>query len=136
MMIETYSHPDNARLHAAACQVKVFKLKGADRKHKQDREKIMKKTPVEQAKLQPSYECTVFSDVSPFLYLYLIVWNISHEEKIKVLLVFYCKTKLILPGSFGVVRIATIHSSVNSYCHAVSIVLFRSSSCRFTRKPL
>ncbi|ODM95261.1 Upstream-binding protein 1 [Orchesella cincta] len=63
MMIETYSHPDNIRLHAAACQVKVFKLKGADRKHKQDREKIMKKTPVEQAKLQPSYECTVFSDV-------------------------------------------------------------------------
>lgn len=64
MMIETYSHPDNVRLHAAAAQVKVFKLKGADRKHKQDREKILKKTPVEQAKLQPSYDCTVFGDVS------------------------------------------------------------------------
>jgi transcription factor CP2-like protein len=64
MMIETFSHPDNVRLHASACQVKVFKLKGADRKHKQDREKILKKTPGEQAKLQPSYECTVLSDVS------------------------------------------------------------------------
>jgi transcription factor CP2-like protein len=63
MMIETFSHPDNTRLHASACQVKVFKLKGADRKHKQDREKIIKKTPGEQAKLQPSYDCTVLSDV-------------------------------------------------------------------------
>lgn len=78
MMIETYSHPDNARLHAAACQVKVFKLKGADRKHKQDREKILKKTPVEQAKLQPSYECTVFGDVSVQL-----LYNCSFLECIK-----------------------------------------------------
>lgn len=52
------------RLHAAVCQIKVFKLKGADRKHKQDREKIMKRPPSEQEKYQPSYECTVLSDVS------------------------------------------------------------------------
>ncbi|CAG7723071.1 unnamed protein product [Allacma fusca] len=64
IMIETFSHPDNVRLHAGACQVKVFKLKGADRKHKQDREKIFKKTPGEQAKLQPSYECTELTDIS------------------------------------------------------------------------
>jgi hypothetical protein len=40
--VETYQNGDNidpsVRLHAAACQIKVFKLKGADRKHKQDRE--------------------------------------------------------------------------------------------------
>lgn len=51
------------RLHTAACQVKVFKLKGADRKHKQDREKIMKRPPSEQEKYQRSYECTVLNDV-------------------------------------------------------------------------
>lgn len=61
LMVETYA--ENTRLHAGVCQVKVFKLKGADRKHKQDREKILKKTPGEQAKLQPSYDCTVLSDV-------------------------------------------------------------------------
>ncbi|XP_071447175.1 uncharacterized protein gem [Hetaerina americana] len=52
------------RLHAAACQIKVFKLKGADRKHKQDREKILKRPPSEQEKYQPSYECTVLNDIN------------------------------------------------------------------------
>lgn len=79
LMIETYSHPENVRLHASACQVKVFKLKGADRKHKQDREKIMKKTPSEQAKLQPSYECTVLSDVSKDNIFYP---HTQHNQKI------------------------------------------------------
>lgn len=51
------------RLHAGACQIKVFKLKGADRKHKQDREKIMKRPMSEQEKYQPSYDCTVLNDV-------------------------------------------------------------------------
>ncbi|KAJ8932113.1 hypothetical protein NQ314_014894 [Rhamnusium bicolor] len=68
IQVETYQHPDSMngskRLHAAACQIKVFKLKGADRKHKQDREKIMKRPLSEQEKYQPSYECTVLNDVS------------------------------------------------------------------------
>lgn len=51
-------------IHAAACQIKVFKLKGADRKHKQDREKIQKRPPSEQEKYQPSYECTILNDIS------------------------------------------------------------------------
>ena len=38
-------------------------LKGADRKHKQDREKILKRPLSEQDKYQPSYECTVLNDV-------------------------------------------------------------------------
>ncbi|XP_037942298.1 upstream-binding protein 1-like isoform X2 [Teleopsis dalmanni] len=50
-------------VHAAACQIKVFKLKGADRKHKQDREKIQKRSPSEQEKFQPSYECTIMNDI-------------------------------------------------------------------------
>lgn len=68
IQVETYQNDDNfeagKRLHAAACQIKVFKLKGADRKHKQDREKILKRPASEQEKFQPSYECTVLNDVS------------------------------------------------------------------------
>ncbi|XP_067629478.1 uncharacterized protein gem isoform X2 [Eurosta solidaginis] len=51
------------QVHAAACQIKVFKLKGADRKHKQDREKIQRRPQAEQEKFQPSYECTIMNDV-------------------------------------------------------------------------
>lgn len=50
-------------IHGAACQIKVFKLKGADRKHKQDREKIQKRSASEQEKYQPSYECTILTDI-------------------------------------------------------------------------
>lgn len=50
-------------IHAAACQIKVFKLKGADRKHKQDREKIQKRPPCEQEKYQASCECTILIDI-------------------------------------------------------------------------
>ncbi|ENN78190.1 hypothetical protein YQE_05342, partial [Dendroctonus ponderosae] len=67
IQVETYQNGDaltaNKRLHAAACQIKVFKLKGADRKHKQDRDKIMKRPMAEQEKYQPSFECTVLNDV-------------------------------------------------------------------------
>lgn len=54
---------DKPAIHAAACQIKVFKLKGADRKHKQDREKIQKRTAAEKEKYQPSYECTILNDI-------------------------------------------------------------------------
>ncbi|KAF4519081.1 hypothetical protein B566_EDAN001673 [Ephemera danica] len=65
IQVETYSTGEgNARrLHAAVCQIKVFKLKGADRKHKQDREKILKRPLPEQEKYQPSYDCTVLTDI-------------------------------------------------------------------------
>ncbi|XP_073973904.1 transcription factor CP2 like gemini isoform X2 [Rhodnius prolixus] len=66
IQVETYLHGESPsrRLHAASCQVKVFKLKGADRKHKQDREKIQKRPPNEQEKYQCSYECTILTDVA------------------------------------------------------------------------
>ncbi|PSN36616.1 hypothetical protein C0J52_10445, partial [Blattella germanica] len=65
IQVETYLQDEGTlkRLHAAACQIKVFKLKGADRKHKQDREKILKRPPLEQEKFQPSYDCTVLNDI-------------------------------------------------------------------------
>ncbi|KAF7278574.1 hypothetical protein GWI33_008196 [Rhynchophorus ferrugineus] len=69
IQVETYQNEDNLisskRLHAAACQIKVFKLKGADRKHKQDKEKIMKRPIAEQEKYQPSCDCTVLNDIPP-----------------------------------------------------------------------
>lgn len=43
--------------------LKVFKLKGADRKHKQDRERIQKRPVTEQDKYQRSYDCTILNDI-------------------------------------------------------------------------
>lgn len=51
-------------LHAASSQVKVFKPKGADRKHKTDREKLSKKGHIDQMdKYRPSFEQTIFTEV-------------------------------------------------------------------------
>ncbi|CAH1776281.1 unnamed protein product [Owenia fusiformis] len=64
IQVETYTHTDPPELlHCASCQVKVFKPKGADRKHKTDREKMGKRSEAEKEKYQPSYECTVLTEV-------------------------------------------------------------------------
>ncbi len=47
LQVEAFDMDDN-RLYAAGCILQVFKLKGADRKHKQDRDKIQKRPPSEQ----------------------------------------------------------------------------------------
>ena len=67
IQVETYGKSDSSRelLHVCACQIKVFKLKGADRKHKQDRERISKRPQVEQEKYQKPYECTILTELSP-----------------------------------------------------------------------
>ncbi|XP_042223597.1 transcription factor CP2-like protein 1 [Homarus americanus] len=67
IQVETYNQTSSGleRLYVCACQIKVFKLKGADRKHKQDREKIMKRSMSEQEKYQPSCECTILTELSP-----------------------------------------------------------------------
>ncbi|XP_048002243.1 transcription factor CP2-like protein 1 isoform X2 [Leguminivora glycinivorella] len=65
IQVETYLASDeNTRLHAAACQIKVFKLKGADRKHKQDREKVMRRPRSDLEKYQPGCEATVLTTLS------------------------------------------------------------------------
>ncbi|XP_063391463.1 transcription factor CP2-like protein 1 isoform X3 [Cydia fagiglandana] len=65
IQVETYLASDeNTRLHAAACQIKVFKLKGADRKHKQDREKVMRRPRSDLDKYQPGCEATVLTTLS------------------------------------------------------------------------
>jgi transcription factor CP2-like protein len=64
LQVETFDPSEGARLHAAGCVLQVFKLKGADRKHKQDRDKIAKRPPSEQEKFAPSYDCTVLTDLN------------------------------------------------------------------------
>jgi transcription factor CP2-like protein len=54
--------------------LQIFKLKGADRKHKQDRDKIQKRPFAEQEKFSPSYECTVLSDL-PAEHIYIPLNN-------------------------------------------------------------
>jgi len=63
LQVETWSH-DDTRLHAASCILQVFKLKGADRKHKQDREKLSKRPDAEKDKFSPQYDCTMLTDLS------------------------------------------------------------------------
>ncbi|XP_021361902.1 transcription factor CP2-like [Mizuhopecten yessoensis] len=65
VQVGTYAKGDksNKFLHCASCQIKVFKPKGADRKHKRDREKMEKMSETEKEKFQPSYECTVLTEV-------------------------------------------------------------------------
>ncbi|XP_052803234.1 transcription factor CP2-like isoform X2 [Mya arenaria] len=65
LQVETKeTEEDDAKLvHCASCQVKVFKPKGADRKHKTDREKMEKRTGSDKDKYQPSYECTVLTEI-------------------------------------------------------------------------
>ncbi|XP_050358826.1 transcription factor CP2 isoform X2 [Nymphalis io] len=65
IQIETYlAAEDQNRLHAAACQIKVFKLKGADRKHKQDREKVLRRPRADLDKYQPGCDATVLTTLS------------------------------------------------------------------------
>lgn len=72
LIIETYSYSGSLNnssqspltggniLHAASSQVKVFKPKGADRKHKTDREKMMRRS--DQEKFRASNDTTIFTD--------------------------------------------------------------------------
>ncbi len=61
LQVETYDC--DSRIHAAGCILQVFKLKGADRKHKQDRDKISKRPVAEQEKYAPSFDSTVLTDL-------------------------------------------------------------------------
>jgi len=65
LQIETFSsEAGHCRLHAGACILQVFKLKGADRKHKQDRDKVSKRPDSSKDKFSPQCECTVLTDLS------------------------------------------------------------------------
>ncbi|OAF69156.1 CP2-related transcriptional repressor 1 [Intoshia linei] len=61
IQIETYI--DDKFIHCAYCQIKVYKLKGADRKNKIENERISKKPPHEHQKYRPSTNQTPFKTV-------------------------------------------------------------------------
>ncbi|GFR11527.1 transcription factor CP2-like protein 1 [Trichonephila clavata] len=63
IVVETYALNNLEKLHSASCQVKVFKPKGADRKHKTDREKLCKRLQSDKEKYHPQYEYTIFRDL-------------------------------------------------------------------------
>jgi hypothetical protein len=55
----------NIYIKCAICiRVQVFKLKGADRKHKQDREKVLRRPRPDLDKFQPGCDATVLTTVS------------------------------------------------------------------------
>ena len=72
----------------------MLQPKGADRKHKTDREKMEKKP--DKDKYQPSYECTVLKQVMDRTYNE--IWSF-HTSKKQVVLCLFCevrKTQAIL----------------------------------------
>ena len=52
-------------MSTAACQIKVFKSKGADRKHKQEKEKLSKRPREDTEGYQMSCDRTVLTEVLP-----------------------------------------------------------------------
>jgi hypothetical protein len=65
--VETFDLDDN-RLYAAGCILQVFKLKGADRKHKQDRDKIQKRPSSEQVSYLETWRSRFWETVSAEIY--------------------------------------------------------------------
>lgn len=85
LIIETHAYDEGGKLgassilHAASCQIKVFKPKGADRKHKTDREKMSKRPQSEQEKFKPSSDRTAFTEY-PFNSLYTATSSINSNS--------------------------------------------------------
>ncbi|XP_022248161.1 alpha-globin transcription factor CP2-like [Limulus polyphemus] len=64
LTVDTWTHGEYKceQLDVTSCQLKVFKSKGADRKHRTDRERMDKRPPEDLKKYQPSYQCTVLTE--------------------------------------------------------------------------
>ncbi|CAH8533494.1 unnamed protein product [Heterobilharzia americana] len=59
--VDHFEYDTSRHLESYACQIKVFKMKGADRKHRTDREKIGRKSNHDQAIYKPSLPVTKLS---------------------------------------------------------------------------
>ncbi|XP_006512118.1 upstream-binding protein 1 isoform X3 [Mus musculus] len=94
IQVDTFKQNENGEytdhLHSASCQIKVFKPKGADRKQKNDREKMEKRTAHEKEKYQPSYDTTILTEMrlEP-----IIEDAVEHEQK--------KSSKRTLPADYG-----------------------------------
>ncbi|CAK9296457.1 unnamed protein product [Gordionus sp. m RMFG-2023] len=66
LQIDTYSLGQGSfhQIYSAYCQVKIFKPKGADRKHKTDREKFEKQPHIDKCRYQPSCPFTILTETN------------------------------------------------------------------------
>ncbi|VUZ50735.1 unnamed protein product [Hymenolepis diminuta] len=64
LQVDSFRECDNSHIYSAACQVKVFKPKGADRKNRTDREKIDKRTKAERQQYRASAPTTFLEEVA------------------------------------------------------------------------
>lgn len=87
IQIDTYQLNSNGELsqhlHSASCQIKVFKPKGADRKQKTDKDKMVKRSVQEKLKYQPSYDSTLLTECisTPLHFLQDALELNSNEQK-------------------------------------------------------
>lgn len=69
IQIDTYRSNASGELlsniHAASCQIKVFKPKGADRKQKTDKDKMERRSAEEKLKYQQAYDSTLLTECMP-----------------------------------------------------------------------
>jgi transcription factor CP2-like protein len=67
LMVDTYTVDSSAsketHIHRTYCQVKVFKDKGAERKHKMDQQRLGKLGQEDMAKYKPAYQITLLKEV-------------------------------------------------------------------------
>ncbi|VDQ02458.1 unnamed protein product [Trichobilharzia regenti] len=59
--VDHFDYDTNQHLESFGCQIKVFKMKGADRKHRTDRERIGRKSNDDQTIYKPSVPVTKLS---------------------------------------------------------------------------
>ncbi|KAM7536939.1 hypothetical protein Aperf_G00000075639 [Anoplocephala perfoliata] len=64
LQVDSFCECDNSHIYSAACQVKIFKPKGADRKNRTDREKIDKRTKTERQQYRPAASTTFLEEVA------------------------------------------------------------------------
>lgn len=64
IQVDSFRECDNFHIYSAACQVKVFKPKGADRKNRTDREKIDKRTKIERQQYRSAAPTTFLEEVA------------------------------------------------------------------------
>ncbi|VDM33940.1 unnamed protein product [Hydatigera taeniaeformis] len=64
IQVDSFRECDNSHIYSAACQVKVFKPKGADRKNRTDREKIDKRTKIERQQYRSAAPTTFLEEVA------------------------------------------------------------------------
>ncbi|KAL7064121.1 hypothetical protein AAHC03_05143 [Spirometra sp. Aus1] len=66
IQVDSFREADHTHIYSAACQVKVFKTKGADRKNRTDKEKIERKSAADRLNYKPSTPSTFLEEISYF----------------------------------------------------------------------